>query len=169
LDSVVLELLAAMRLTTGPSKNTLMKVTRVKRRFLIALLGSVVCIGLGAFSDGVSAEGRAADAVVEDSAELEFDWVQDQVEAELGCDEFESCLHIEALGSSRCLDNVAVDFGFEDEYGQWLGDAVVVVPSPRFAGGFVIEFGVDKSAVIGDFGIYEVSCSGLLPTEVGVA
>jgi hypothetical protein len=150
-----------------------MKVTRVKRRFLIALLGSVVCIGLGAFSDGVSAEGRAAVAVVEDSDELEFDWVQDQVEAELGCDEFESCLHIEVLGTSRCLDNVAVDFGFEDEYGQWLGDAVVVVPSPRFAGGFVIEFGVDASAagsaVIGDFGIYEVSCSGLLPTGVGVA
>jgi hypothetical protein len=68
-----------------------------------------------------------------------------------------------------------VDFGFEDEYGLWIGDAVVVVPSPRFAGGFVIEFGVDASAagssvgsaVIGDFGIYEVSCSGLLPTGVG--
>ena len=145
----------------------------MKRRFLIALLGSLVCIGLGAFSDGVSAEGRAVVAVVERSEVLEFDWVQDQVEVELGCDEFESCLHIEVLRSSRCLDNVAVDFGFEDDNGQWLGDGFVVVPSPRFAGGFVIEFGVDDaaagSAVIGDFGIYKITCSGNLPTGFGAA
>jgi hypothetical protein len=100
---------------------------------------------------------------------LEFDWVQDRVEAELACDEFESCLHIEVFETSRCLDNVSVDFGFEDEYGQWLGDAVVVVPSPRFAGGFVIEFGVDESAAIGDFGIYKVSCTGMLPTGLRLA
>ena len=158
-----------MRLTTGPSKNSLTKVTRVKRRFLIALLGSVACIGLGAFSDGVRAEGRAAVVMVEDADELDFDWVQDKVESELGCDEFESCLHIEVFETSQCLDNVAVDFGFEDEYGQWLGDAVVVVPSPRFAGGFVFEFGTYSSAAIGDFGIYEVSCTGMLLTGVGLA
>lgn len=141
----------------------------MKRRFLIALLGSVICIGLGAFSDGVSAEGRSAVSVDDDSDELEFDWVQDQVEAELGCDEFESCLHIEAFETSRCFGNVAVDFGFEDKYGQWLGDAVVVVPSPHFAGGFVIEFGTDVSSEIGDFGIYQITCSGTLPTGLGVA
>ena len=158
-----------MLLTTGPSKKTLTKVTRVKPRFLIALLGSVICIGLGAFSDGVSAEGRSAVSVDDDSDELEFDWVQDQVEAELGCDEFESCLHIEAFETSRCFGNLAVDFGFEDKYGQWLGDAVVVVPSPHFAGGFVIEFGTDVSSEIGDFGIYQITCSGTLPTGLGVA
>lgn len=59
--------------TIGLSKSILTKVPMVKRRFLIALLGSVVCVGLGAFSDGVSAEGRAAVAAFEDSNELEFD------------------------------------------------------------------------------------------------
>jgi hypothetical protein len=127
----------------------------------------VLCIGLGAFADGVSAEGPSAVAVTGHSAELEFDWVHDNVEAELGCEVFQSCLHIEVFETSRCLGNVAVDFGFEDDIGQWLGDGLVVVPSLRFVGGFVIEFGADVSAVIGDFGIYQITCSGSLPTGIG--
>ncbi len=141
----------------------------MKRRFLIALLGSVVCFGLGAFTNGVSAEASQAVAISQNSNELDFDWVQDRVEAELGCTVFQNCLHIEVFETSRCLGNVAVDFGFEDEYGQWLGDSIVVIPSPRFAGGFVIELGTDVSAMIGDFGIYQVICTGMLPTGLGLA
>ncbi len=145
------------------------KVTRVKRRFVLALLSSVLCIGLGAFSSGGSAQGSLGVDVIQESDELEFDWVQDNVESELACDVFESCLHIEVFETKRCLVNVAVDFGFENEYGQWIGDGNVVVPSPRFSGGFVIEFGVDDSIPIGDFGIYQVTCTAALPTEIGVA
>jgi hypothetical protein len=155
--------------TIGLSKSIWTKVPMVKRRFVVALLSSVLCIGLGLFSSGGSAQGPVGADVIQESDELGFDWVQDNVESELACVVFESCLHIEVFETSRCLENVAVDFRFEDEYRQWLGDGYLVVPSPRFSGGFVIEIGTDNPAAIGHFGIYQVTCTAALPTEIGIA
>jgi hypothetical protein len=155
---------ADMRLTTRLSKNTLTKVTRVKPKVLIALLASVLFIWLGAFSVLGSTQVPPALAQGQNSEELDFDWVQDKVESELTCDKFQQCLHVEVLASSGCRANLAVDLRVETSSGQWLADEYIVVPSPRLAGGFVIEVGTNRIGDDNRLAIYSVRCSANLNT-----
>jgi hypothetical protein len=155
---------AAMRLNTGQSKIKSTKVMSVMRKVLIALLVSMVFIWLGAFSVWGSTQVPPAIAQGQNSEELDFDWLQENVEAELSCDEFPQCLHIEVLASSGCLANLAVDLRVETSSGQWLADEYMVVPSPRFAGGFVIEVGTNRINDDNRLAIYSVRCSANLNT-----
>jgi hypothetical protein len=151
---------AAMRLTTGPSKNTLTKVTRVKRRFLRAAVVWAACIGIGFAANGLSEE--VAYAVEWPETRLEFEFVAENVEAELACDLFEDCLHIEVLNTAQCRTNVRIDLGLEGKFSRYLGDAEIIVPSPGHSVGFVIEIGSNTYDDIDTFGIYSVSCSSVL-------
>jgi hypothetical protein len=119
---------------------------------------------LGAFSFGGSTEVPPAVAQGQTSEELDFDWVQANVESELACDKFPQCLHIEVLASSGCLANLAVDLRVETSSGQWLADEYMVVPSPRFAGGSVIEVGTNRIGDDNRLAIYSVRCSANLNT-----
>jgi hypothetical protein len=151
---------AAMQLTTELSKNTLTKATRVKRRFLKAAVLWSACIGIGFAANGLSEE--VAYAVEWPETRLEFEFVAENVESELACDLFEDCLHIEVLNTSQCKTNVSIELGLEGKFSRYLGDAEIIVPSPGYTGGFVIEIGSNTYDDIDTFGIYSVSCSSVL-------
>ena len=137
---------------------------RGSKNILIALLSFIVFIWLGAFCVGGGSEVPSAVAQRQNSGELDFDWVQENVESELACDKFPQCLHIEVLASSGCLANLAVDLRVETSSGQWLADEYMVVPSPRFAGGFVIEVGTNRIGDDNRLAICSVRCSANLNT-----
>jgi len=151
---------AVMRLTTEPNKNTLTKVTRVKRRLLKAAFLWSACVGIGIAANGLSEE--VAYAVEWPDTRLEFEFVAENVEAELACDLFEDCLHIEVLNTAQCKTNVRIELGLEGKFSRYLGDAEIIVPSPGHSGGFVIEIGSNTFDEIDTFGIYSVSCSSVL-------
>jgi hypothetical protein len=155
---------AAMQLTTELSKNTLTKVTRVKRRLLKAALLWVACIGIGFSANGLSED--VAYAVEWPETRLEFEFVAENLEAELTCDLFDDCLHIEVLNTAQCKTNVRIELGLEGKFSRYLGDAEIIVPSPRHSGGFVIEIGSNTYDNIDTFGIYSVSCSSVLANVV---
>ena len=151
-----------------PSKNTLMVVAmKAKRKFLRAAVSWAVCIGIGFASNQLSEE--VAYAVEWPAVQLDYDFVSDAVQAELSCDLFDDCLHIEVLNTSQCKTNVSVDIALEDQFGQLIGSEEVIVPSPKFKGGFVIEIGANGYDNIDTFGIYTVSCSSVLSNVVGAA
>jgi len=150
----------AMQLSTGPSKNTLTKVTRVKRRLLKAAFLWSAFVGIGIAANGLSEE--VAYAVEWPEARLEFEFVAENVEAELACDVFQDCLHIEVLNTAQCKTNVRIELGLEGKFSRYLGDAEIIVPSPGHSGGFVIEIGSNTYDDIDTFGIYSVSCSSVL-------
>lgn len=140
---------------------------KAKPRFVCASLAFAACIGIGFASSQLKDE--FAYAVEWPPVDLEFDFVSDEVEAALTCDIFESCLHIEVLNTANCETSVSVDLGLENKFGQLLGNHEMVVPSPAFKGGFVIEIGSNQYDTISTYGIYSVSCTALLPNVFGIA
>lgn len=132
----------------------------MKRRFLRAAVVWAACIGIGFAANGLSEE--VAYAVEWPETRLEFEFVAENVEAELACDLFEDCLHIEVLNTAQCRTNVRIDLGLEGKFSRYLGDAEIIVPSPGHSVGFVIEIGSNTYDDIDTFGIYSVSCSSVL-------
>jgi hypothetical protein len=59
--------------------------------------------------------------------------------------------------------------GFDDMVGRFITSEDVIVPSPKFAGGFVIEVGSNTRPEIGTFGIWRVSCIVSAPNVFGEA
>ena len=156
----------AMQPITAPSKNTLMVVAmKAKPKFLRAAVTWAACIGVGIAATQLSEE--VAYAVEWPAVQLDYDFVSDAVQAELSCDLFDDCLHIEVLNTAQCKTNVSVDLALEDQFGQLIGNEEMIVPSPKFKGGFVIEIGADGYDNIYTFGIYTVSCSSTLANVVG--
>lgn len=101
--------------------------------------------------------------------QLEFEFVSDVVEAELACDLFDDCLHLEILNTSQCLSNVSIDLALEDQFGQLIGSEEIIVPSPGFVGGFVIEIGSNQYRGIHTYGVFTVGCSLTLANTFGAA
>ena len=157
----------AMQPITVPSKNTSMVVAmKAKPRFQRAAATWAACIGIGIAATQLSEE--VAYALEWPAVQLDYDFVSDAVQAELSCNVFDDCLHIEVLNSAQCKTNVSVDLALEDEYGQLIGSEEMIVPSPKFNGGFVIEIGADGYDNIYTFGIYTVSCSSVLANVTGI-
>ena len=159
---------AATQPITVPSKNTLMVVAmKAKRKFLRAAVAWAACIGIGFAANQLSEE--VAYAVEWPAVQLDYDFVSDAVQAELSCNLFDDCLHIEVLNTAQCKTNVSVDIALEDQFGQLIGSEEMIVPSPTFKGGFVIEIGANGYDNIDSFSIYTVSCSSVLVNVFGAA
>jgi len=103
------------------------------------------------------------------ASELIYDWVDESVEAELGCQVYKQCLHIEVVDTKQCSQSLAIELGFDDMVGRFITSEDVIVPSPSFTGGFVIEVGSNMRPEIGTFGIWRVSCSASAPNVFGEA
>lgn len=100
---------------------------------------------------------------------LIYDFVAPEVEAELSCDFFEQCLHIEIVDTKHCNQSILIEMGFRDLFGRPMSDENIVVASPKFSGGFVVEIGSNMRAEIGTFGIIRVSCSHTAPSVLGAS
>lgn len=140
---------------------------KAKPRFLRAALIWTACIGVGFSTTQLSEE--VAYAVEWPVVQLEFDFVSDEVQEELACEFHIACLHIEVSNTAQCETNVSVDLGLENEFGQWIGSEEIIVPSPGFKGGFVIEIGTNTYIDAETFGVYAVGCSSTLANVVGDA
>ena len=138
---------------------------KAKTRFIRASMVWATCIGVGIAANQLSEE--VAYAVEWPDIQLEFDFVSDEVEAELACDLYDDCLHIEVLNSAQCKTNVSVELALEDKFGWLITNEEMIVPSPGFKGGFVIEIGANGYDNTYTFGIYNVSCSSVLANVVG--
>lgn len=137
-----------------------------KVRWIVA--GLAIAFGFFALTSQNSA-ASAGEGSESSSSQLIFDWVSDEVEAELNCDWFEQCIHIEVIDTSQCPTSMLLEVGFEDLFGRDMGYEAVIVPSPKFTGGHVIEIGSNMRAEVGVFGIYDITCSSSAPTLVGIS
>jgi hypothetical protein len=138
---------------------------KAKRKFRRAALVWAACIGLDFAANQLSEE--VAYAVEWPAVQLDYDFVSDAVQAELSCDLFDDCLHIEVVNTAQCKTNVSVELALEDKFGWLITNEEMIVPSPGFKGGFVIEIGANGYDNIYTFGIYTVSCSSVLANVVG--
>lgn len=100
-------------------------------------------------------------------SDLIYSWVDDGVEAELPCDYFEQCLHYEVIDTAQCKQSVNFEMDFEDTNGNYITSEEVIVPSPMFAGGSVIEVGTNMRPEVGLMEAFRVRCSKSTPNVFG--
>lgn len=108
-------------------------------------------------------------SVAAPASQLIYDFVAPEVEAELSCDFFKQCLHIEIVDTAQCSNSILIEMGFRDLFGRPMSDEDIVVASPKYSGGFVVEIGSNMRAEIGTFGIVRVSCSHSAPSVLGAS
>lgn len=97
------------------------------------------------------------------ASQLIFDFVDEAVEIELQCDYYKQCLHIEVIDSAQCPESILIRMGYRDTRDRFIHNDDVIVPSPKFTGGFVIEVGSNLRAEIGQFGVVRLNCSKSAP------
>lgn len=129
----------------------------------------VVWLAACIFSFGLLQEILAPAESVEaaPASDLIYSWVDEGVEAELPCDFFEQCLHYEVIDTAQCKQAVIIHMGFVDTNGNYITSEDVIVPSPRFAGGFVIEVGTNMRPEVGLMDAFRVGCSTSAPNIFG--
>jgi len=133
-------------------------------------VGALLIVIYAVVVSSIAADTRDVEAAyAAPASELIYDWVDESVEAELSCQVYKQCLHIEVVDTKQCSQSVAIEFGFDDMVGRFITSEDVIVPSPGFAGGFVIEVGSNMRPEIGTFGIWRVSCSASAPNVFGEA
>lgn len=108
-------------------------------------------------------------SVAAPASQLIYDFVATKVEAELSCDFFKQCLHIEIVDTAQCSQSILIEMGFTDLFDRPMSDENIIATSPKYAGGFVFEVGSNMRAEIGTFGIHRVSCSASAPSVVGAS
>lgn len=143
-------------------RNILMKIT--DRMRVIPVLAFVVAYALAfsvASDFGLSNSRNAAPA-----SQLIYDFVEEKVEAELSCDYYKQCLHIEVIDSTQCKENIRIRMGFIDTLDRYITREDVIVPSPKFSGEFVLEVGSNMRAKIGTFGVLRLMCSQSAPNVI---
>jgi hypothetical protein len=132
--------------------------------------GALFIVAYAVLASIIAADARDVEAAyAAPASELIYDWVDESVEAELSCQVYKQCLHIEVVDTKQCTQSVVIQMGYEDMVGRFITTEDLIVPSPRFAGGFVIEVGSNMRPEIGLMGVWQVSCSASAPNVFGEA
>lgn len=101
------------------------------------------------------------EAVVADytnSYSLNWHWSDNE-----DCKQFESCVFIEVDETRQCKDQLQIDVYLTDKNDDWVGDAEMIIDSPKSAKPALIEVGVNRE----DFEYFmvgDVWCYSGLPT-----
>ncbi len=101
------------------------------------------------------------EAVVADytnSNSLNWHWSDNE-----DCRQFESCVFIEVDETRQCKDQLQIDVFLTDKNDDWVGDAEMIIESPRTSSTELIEVGVNRE----DFEYFmvgDVWCYSGVPT-----
>lgn len=127
---------------------------------------SVLLITTGALSAHVAlrdpifeGEHEAAVAEYKESNNLDWQWAS----ADLECQIYENCVHIEVEGTNRCTEQIKVFSYLSDKNDDWVDSADLVVDSPMAHRNAVIEVGVNRDD-FEYFNVGDVRCTTGVPT-----
>ncbi len=93
-----------------------------------------------------------------DAYSLNWHWSEKE-----DCEQFESCVFIEVDETGLCKEQLQIDVFLTDKNEDWVGDAEMIIESPRSSSVALIEVGVNRE----DFEYFmvgDVWCYSGLPT-----
>lgn len=142
-----------------------MEITLINKSWKIGFV-SVLLITSGAFfthlalkDPALTGEHEAVVTEYKDEHNLDWQWGPAEVE----CQIYETCLHLEVEGTAKCENQIKIFIYLTDANDDWVDSADTVLQSPGKAQTAVVEVGVNRD----DFEYFmvgDVRCTTGVPT-----